>query len=160
MSGVTGGTCKLREFGMMEGIPQLTDPSLIDDEHLGWGLTAVTARLLQAKGAYRCPDGKTGFLYVTYTDLHPVEDGDASASKSKHTKQIQCERHGAGQATYVCEHLFDDPEQEWFSDEPSPSNPWPDAWCATCDEAYQEQGEWNDNNSDHIKIKTSLPSLL
>jgi hypothetical protein len=30
---------------------------------------------------------------------------------------------------------------------------WPDAWCATCEGLFQEQGEWNEKNESKIKIK-------
>jgi hypothetical protein len=36
---------------------------------------------------------------------------------------------------------------------PKSSNPWPDAWCAACDKMYQQQGQWNDSDSDRLSIK-------
>lgn len=48
----------------------MTD-SLPDYEHLGWELTAVTARILGAKGAYRCPSDN-GFFYVVFSDIASV----------------------------------------------------------------------------------------
>lgn len=38
------------------------------DEYLGWEMAAITARLIEAKGIYRCPV-ENGELYVVYTDL-------------------------------------------------------------------------------------------
>lgn len=38
-----------------------------------WGMTAVTAKLTDAKGAYRCP-GQDGFTYMIFTDIRAVTD--------------------------------------------------------------------------------------
>lgn len=151
--GVTSEMRKVREFGTREAISQLTDSSVTNNEYLGWELTAIAARLLHAKGAYRCPRSDGGFLYLIYTEINFATGSEANEAESEPAQAIDCNLHGAGHATYVCEHLVADPKQQWFSDEPSPANPWPDAWCSRCDEAYQEQGEWNDNNSGFIKIK-------
>jgi hypothetical protein len=57
-------------FGKIAGIAELTKPVLLDDEYLGWELTAVAAKVLKAKGAYRCPlRNETGFLYLVYLSI-------------------------------------------------------------------------------------------
>lgn len=66
---------------------------------------------------------------------------------------IECSTHGKATATYVCEHLIADPKQRWCCDYPTADNPWPDAWCAKCDMEYQKEGEWNERNEGHLKIK-------
>jgi hypothetical protein len=137
----------VRDFGTAESIQQLTEAYLPDDEHLGWEMTAVAARILQAKGAYRCP-GDGGFVYLIYTDIAIAEAGEADRSK-----KIQCATHGTAYATYVCRHLASDPSQEWFSREPDEENRWPDAWCKQCDTFFQEQGEWNEKNEKKLEIK-------
>lgn len=143
----------IREFGIAESIPQLTTDLLPNDEYLGWELTAVTARLLGAKGAYRCSD-EDGFLYLVYMDIRPAQGGESPTESDTHdSARIECATHGTAQTTYVCEHLLADPEQEWFSEAPGEANPWPDAWCASCDAFFQEQGEWNDSNSGSVQIK-------
>lgn len=63
----------VRAFGLAEEIAELTEPSLPDDEYLGWEVTSLVARLTAAKGAYRCPN-ENGFLYVIYTEIQSVED--------------------------------------------------------------------------------------
>lgn len=148
---VTARLRAVRDFGEAEGLHTLTEPKLPDDEYLGWELTAITAQIIDAKGAYRCP-GENGFFYLVYTDLKLADPGDGPPG-SEDAEPIECGTHGSGQKTYVCEHLVREPGQEWFSDSSSPSNPWPDAWCAQCDQIYQGQGEWNDNNSGELKIK-------
>src|SRR5271165_13970 len=60
-SNVTKSVANVREFGHAGNISELTKAELPDDEYLGWGMTAVAARLLGAKGAYRCP-GENGFV--------------------------------------------------------------------------------------------------
>jgi hypothetical protein len=49
-------------------LPELTGDTLPNTERLGWELTAVTTRIIGARGGYRCPS-QNGFLYVVFTDL-------------------------------------------------------------------------------------------
>jgi hypothetical protein len=65
---------------------------------------------------------------------------------------IQCETHGTAFQTFVCRHLVDKPKQNWFSAERTESNQWPDAWCADCNVLYKREGEWNDRNSEGLKV--------
>ena len=55
----------VRAFGVEHGIEELTSEYVDDDDinALGWALTAVTARILGAAGAYRPPD-KTGCIFL------------------------------------------------------------------------------------------------
>jgi hypothetical protein len=145
---VTDQLERVREFGEVEGLQKLTQELLTDDEYLGWELTAVAAKILEAPGAYRCPVDN-GFLYFVYTSLQFANE---SLTINPRTP-IACSNHGQGFSTYVCEHLIANPAQEWLSNKPVESNPWPDAWCALCDEVFQEQGEWNDKNEGRVKIK-------
>jgi hypothetical protein len=146
---VTKQVANVREFGLAENIPELTEAERPDDEYLGWGLTAVAAKLLGAKGAYRCP-GENGFVYVVYSSIGFVaNDGDTKTQP----KQVECSEHGTGFSTYVCEHLASNPAQEWFSRAPDEEHKWPDAWCAACDDFFQEQNEWNEKNEPKLKIK-------
>jgi hypothetical protein len=148
-SNVTKAVANMREFGRTENITELTKAELPDDEYLGWGMTAVAARLLGAKGAYRCPD-EDGFVYVVYSSIDSAGSGlETVAEKEK----VECSHHGSGSATYVCEHLLSRPDQEWFSNEPNEEDKWPDAWCADCEDLFQEQGEWNDKNQSKRDIK-------
>ena len=68
-------------------------------------------------------------------------------------KSITCSKHGNTSATYVCEHLVDNPAQRWFCDYPSEDNLWPDAWCQTCEDQFQTEGEWNEKNKSNTNIK-------
>jgi len=149
---VTARSLEVQRFGKVEGVNRLTEPLLPDDEYLGWEMTAVMARIIAAKGAYRCP-GDKGFVYVVYTDLKTSGHTGPSKTLRSEDGTVECEIHGRGQQSYICEHLLAFPRQEWFSDEPSERNPWPDAWCAECDKIFQTRGEWNDENSARLKIK-------
>jgi hypothetical protein len=69
---VTARLPAVRDFGTAEGVSDLTEPELPDDEYLGWKLTAVAAKILGASGAYRCP-ASYGFIYFVYTDIRTAE---------------------------------------------------------------------------------------
>jgi hypothetical protein len=146
---VTKAAAKVRAFGATENIAELKEQELPDDEHLGWGLTAVAAKVLGAMGAYRCP-GQNGFVYVVYSSI-----GFAKSEPEKllNAEKVECPDHGTGYAAYACEHLLSNPAQLWFPREADEKDKWPDAWCATCDAFFQEQGQWNEKNESKIKIK-------
>jgi hypothetical protein len=139
----------VRAFGEEEGVVQLTSARVPDDEYLGWGMTAIAAQILGSKGGYRCP-GSDGFIYVVYTELRFAADEPCVDSGKK---QVECKIHGSGSQAFVCEHLLSNPAQEWFSEAPSQTNQWPDAWCSVCDAFFQDEGEWNANNESNLKIK-------
>jgi uncharacterized protein DUF6882 len=65
---VTERLREVRQFGEDQALSQLTEPQLVGDEYLGWELTAITAQILGASGAYCCP-GEHGDLYLVYTDV-------------------------------------------------------------------------------------------
>ena len=68
-------------------------------------------------------------------------------------ERIECGEHGEAYATYVCEHLFTHPAQEWFGDDPGEDNPWPDSWCARCQAIFEREGEWNERNEGECRIR-------
>jgi len=143
---------EVRAFGEKEGISGLTEACMPDDEYLGWEMTAISARLLGAKGAYRCPHTR-GFVYVIYMGIGFACADQVAAKASASSETTACSAHGSGTNTFVCEHLVVNPKQKWFSSPPSTDKPWPDAWCAECDAVYQEQGEWNEENEGRLPIK-------
>lgn len=59
---------EVRRFGELHGLRELTTAKWDATEEDGWAMTAVTARILQAKGAYRSPDNN-GFTFVVFTSL-------------------------------------------------------------------------------------------
>jgi hypothetical protein len=146
---VTEAVAGLRVLGEREDIAELTLVSLPDDDYIGWEMCAIAAKLLRSKGAYRCP-GANGALYVVYSSIWFANEKIAPTEKSK---QIECATHGGGFETFVCEHLVANPAQKWFSGERHDTDQWPDAWCASCDALFQEEGEWNEKNEAKLGIK-------
>jgi hypothetical protein len=150
---VTERVRQVQQFGMSEGLDQLTEPKLPDGEFLGWEQTAVMARIVGAQGGYRCPSSN-GFIYFILTDIQFADSYVApSPAPNPDAERVNCEVHGPGQQTFVCAHLVSDPNQKWLSDEPSAANRWPDSWCEECDALHRERGEWTDDNSGQLGIK-------
>jgi hypothetical protein len=148
-SNVVTAVSKVREFGEAENLVELTQPSALDDGYIGWEMTAIAAKLLDAKGAYRCP-WENGYVYVVYSSLRFVTEASNAEAGSK---RLDCPTHGSGFETFICEHLVSDPAQEWFSEERDDDHRWPDAWCAACDVFFREEGVWNANNEGKTEIK-------
>lgn len=67
--------------------------------------------------------------------------------------KIECPTHGEANCAFVCNHLAGDPRQRWYCNYPTKDDPWPDAWCGACEQAFQEQGEWNEQNSQNLNLK-------
>ncbi|HLW84902.1 MAG TPA: hypothetical protein VKR60_06760 [Candidatus Sulfotelmatobacter sp.] len=139
---------QVRDFGVSERISELTQAYLPDDEYVGWAMTAVAARIMDAKGAYRCPTND-GFIYMIYNDISFAD----VPRKVRGSPQVTCGTHGAARATYICKHLRSNPNQAWFSQQPDKKNPWPDAWCEVCERLFLKQGEWNELNEKETSIE-------
>lgn len=67
--------------------------------------------------------------------------------------RINCRTHGEASCASVCSHLVSNPRQRWYCNYPAPDDPWPDAWCGIFEEAFEEQGEWNEANADAVELK-------
>lgn len=59
-------------------------------------------------------------------------------------ESMECHQHGKARITYVCRHLIEGTNTDWYSEKPSTSKPWPDAWCGVCQQHFEEEGEWNE----------------
>jgi hypothetical protein len=69
---------------------------------------------------------------------------------------VHCAKHGDKRKAYVCEHLLHGMEQGFFrADEEG--NPYPDAWCAKCEQIRLihggASGEWNEASEALIKVR-------
>lgn len=64
---------KVREFGESEDITKLVEPKWDADEVDGWEMTSISARLLEAQGAYRSP-GDKGCLFLLYDGLEFIPE--------------------------------------------------------------------------------------
>jgi len=145
---VTEAVAAVRAVGETESLSQLTNASMPDDEYVGWEMTAIAARVLGSKGAYRCP-GSDGFIYLVYAALRLATDEPSVESNGE---RVECSTHGSGFLTYVCNHQLSNPALEWFSRDPDDAHKWPDAWCSACDKFFLEEGEWNEKNSQKLEI--------
>lgn len=67
---------KVRAFGRAEGLDILTEPSWPDDEYHGWEMTAITTKLIGAKGGYRKVRTGGGYTYYAFTDLRFADQRD------------------------------------------------------------------------------------
>lgn len=65
---------RVRAFGAEHGIDELTSDYLVSDdvEMLGWSLTAVAARVLEASGAYRPQFDDGGALFLVCRSVRLV----------------------------------------------------------------------------------------
>lgn len=70
-----GPICGVRDFGEREGITKLTEEKWAADEVDGWEMTSVSARLLEAQGAYKSPSASGG-LFLLYDGLEFIPDED------------------------------------------------------------------------------------
>ncbi|HEX7897744.1 MAG TPA: hypothetical protein VF950_08280 [Planctomycetota bacterium] len=64
---------KAKEFGTERGVTRLLQPKWSANEWDAWAMTAVAAKLNEAKGAYRCPT-PDGFTYMIFSDIRAVSD--------------------------------------------------------------------------------------
>jgi hypothetical protein len=69
-------------------------------------------------------------------------------------KNIVCGKHGETPPTFVCRHVFGGVACGFHANPPAPDDPWPDAWCDLCEEAFQAGGgEWNEESEKLADIK-------
>jgi len=66
---------KVRAFGEARGYEKLTSSFLEADEYTGWEMTAVSAHVLGALGAYRFPT-EHGFCFLIYRKIDVIGAGD------------------------------------------------------------------------------------
>ena len=73
MPSVRQAVLKVKEFGKERVSLRLIQPNWSATESDAWGMTALTAKMTDAKGAFRCPTAD-GFAYMIFTDLRSVSD--------------------------------------------------------------------------------------
>ncbi len=65
-----------------------------------------------------------------------------------------CGAHGETPATFGRRHVAEGVACGLYAKAPTRANPWPDAWCDLCEEAFQRGGgEWNEQNEQVPDIK-------
>jgi hypothetical protein len=149
---VTKGLQKVKQYGEENGYNYLSQGLLENgDEYTGWALTAITAKLLNAIGAYRIPHEHL-FIYFVFTNELTQEQYEDL--KNKH---VECETHGTSRVAFVCQHLLKGSDLGFY--EAFESNPLiePDddyqAWCGACEKVWEREGEWNETSMAFAKIK-------
>jgi hypothetical protein len=68
--------------------------------------------------------------------------------------KVQCATHGESQEAFVCTHLLGEAAGLGFNrNEPTPENPFPDAWCDDCEIIRAAHGGWNEESEKLTKIR-------
>jgi hypothetical protein len=73
LDAVKRASVKTREFGTERGLLRLIQPKWPAKESDAWEMTAVTAKLADAKGAFKSPS-PDGFTFMIFTDIRAVSD--------------------------------------------------------------------------------------
>lgn len=75
----------VQAYGQEHGIKKLIEEKWPADEIDGWEMTAITAYLLKARGAYRSPD-EDGFTYLIYTEIRfaPGQEPGGEQNEEEH----------------------------------------------------------------------------
>jgi hypothetical protein len=98
---VTKGLQKVKEYGEKNKYNDLSQGLLENgDEYTGWALTAITAKLSNAIGAYRIPHEHL-FIYFIFTNELSQEQYEELKNK-----YVECETHGTSRVAFVCQHLL------------------------------------------------------
>jgi hypothetical protein len=84
-------------------------------------------------------------MRVWFRPQHVVDVARGETLLSESRGVLRCARHGASQATYVCQHLTRGSGLGFNCAENS-ENPRPDAWCNACESTRREEGDWNDRS--------------
>ncbi|MEJ1241180.1 DUF6882 domain-containing protein [Chryseolinea sp. T2] len=149
---VIRGIEKVKAFGQQRGFNTLLEGVVADgDDYTGWALTAITAKLLSAIGAYRAPHEHL-LIYFVFTNELTQEQYDELKNK-----YVECEAHGMSRVAFVCQHLLKGSNLGFH--ETIESNPLTDpdddyqAWCDDCEIAWIREGEWNATFKAFVDLK-------
>ena len=74
--------------------------------------------------------------------------------------KMECPRHGIQRPAFVCIHLQHGEGIGFFEAAEDPDLPFRMAWCGSCNEVLQEQGEWNDISEGRAKIRAICEGCL
>lgn len=142
---------KVKIFGQTNNFGKLTQGLFNGDEYTGWAMTAISAKLLNAIGAYRVPQEHL-FIYFIFTNELTQEEYEALKDK-----YINCDSHVSGRIAYVCQHLNKDTftgfHEAFDPDTITDEDDGYQAWCDECEEVRMKEGEWNDISMAFAKIR-------
>ena len=74
-------------------------------------------------------------------------------------ESVECTMHGPAYATYVCRHLIEGSNKQWYAGEVDDEHPWVDSWCGICHEFYEAEGEWNEKSEAAAEMGKNLKLL-
>jgi len=139
---VCRGLEKVKAFGQTNNFEELTKGLLDGDEYTGWALTAVSAKLLNAIGAYRIPQEHL-FIYFIFTNELTKDEYDALEDK-----YISCDSHVSGRAAFICKHLNKETytgfHEAFDPDTITDDDDGYGAWCDECEKIRLKENGWND----------------
>src|SRR5689334_23052184 len=70
------------------------------------------------------------------------------------TDTEKCASHGAPEEVFICSHLVGETAGLGFHrEDPSPENPYPDAWCDKCEVVRAAQNGWNEQSELFLNIQ-------
>lgn len=72
---------------------------------------------------------------------------------------IECSTHGPAYVTYVCRHLIEGSNRQWYSSDVDEEHQWPDSWCGICNQFYEAVGEWNEKSEAAADLGKNLKLL-
>lgn len=64
---------KLKEFGIQNKYRQLVKPKWNGDEYDGWAMTAIAAKIMKAKGAYRIPTDNL-YSFIIFKEIEDLRE--------------------------------------------------------------------------------------
>jgi hypothetical protein len=73
------------------------------------------------------------------------EGSDMGSNELATHRTVRCSRHGDSREAFLCEHLLRGNALGFFFDADDASNPYPDAWCSSCECVRAESGEFSDD---------------
>lgn len=145
------GLEKVKSFGRTNNCEELTTGLFNGDEYTGWAMTAVSAKLLNAIGAYRIPQ-KHLFIYFIFTNELTQEEYD-----SMKDKYIACDIHTSGRVAFICQHLnkgiYTGFHEAFDPDTITDEDDGYQAWCDECEKVRLKEDGWNDSSMAFAKIK-------
>jgi len=74
-------------------------------------------------------------------------------------KKVECCEHGESIATFVCQHLINCENTQWYSCKPDDEAPWPDSWCGKCPQHFDAEGEWNEESEVAAELSGNIKLL-
>jgi hypothetical protein len=142
---------KVKSFGQTNNCDELTTGLINGNEYTGWAMTAISAKLLNAIGAYRVPQENL-FIYFIFTNEFTQEEYD-----SLKDKYIACDMHISGRVAFICQHLNKDTHTGFHEAFDPDTITYKDdgyqAWCDKCEKVRLKEGGWNDTSMAFAKIK-------